>query len=229
MDYPSDVRRGMAVYAADGKKLGQVVDKGTDRFLIEKGLFFPKDYECGYDKIASLSADEVHLSIAGDALIAGKAVPEAAAPTRREAGEAPEARAAKAATGIKEETRIPLAEEQLEASRRGYEAGEVRVHKEVQTKTAEVSVPLRHEEVTVERVPVESREAKPGEASFEKSTTTVPIYEEEAEIRKRPVVREEVRVSKERFQEERRAAEEVRKETAEVEKSGDIEEEPTRK
>ncbi len=228
MNDSSELRRGMTVYASDGKKLGQVVDKQPDAFLIEKGLFFPKDYSCAYDKVASISGDDIHLSITGDTLRAGKAGPEVTTAAPHEKGEHIEAGRASEAPGVTEETRIPLAEEQLEATRRGYEAGEVRVHKEVQVKTAEVSVPLRHEEVTVERVPVESREAKPGEASFEKSTTTVPLYEEEVEIRKRPVVREEVRVSKERFQEERRASEEVRKETADIEKSGEVEEEPKR-
>lgn len=221
MDYASELRRGMTVFSSKGEKLGQITDKGPDLFLIEKGLFFPKDYGCAYDKIASIRGDEVYLSISGETLKAGKAGLEAAAPPAR-----PEERAA----GVAQETRIPLAEEHLEASRRGYEAGEVRIRKDVEFKTEEVSVPLRHEEVTVERVPVEAREAKPGEASFEKSTTTtVPVYEEELEIRKRPVIREEVRVAKQSFEEERHASEEVRKETAKIEKSGDIEEEPTRK
>ncbi len=224
MDYASELRRGMTVFSSKGEKLGQITDKGPDLFLIEKGLFFPKDYGCAYDKIASIRGDEVHLSISGEALKAGKAGLEAAEPLPR-----PEERAGERAAGVAQETRIPLAEEHLEASRRGYEAGEVRIRKDVEVKTEEVSVPLRHEEVTVERVPVEARAAKPGEASFEKSTTTtVPVYEEELEIRKRPVIREEVRVAKQSFEEERRASEEVRKETAKIEKSGDIEEEPTR-
>ena len=111
--------------------------------------------------------------------------------------------------------RVPLAEEEAIAEKH-ERAGEVAVHKDVEQRTEHISVPVAHEEVHVERVPVsEGTEAR--EATFEEGTVTIPVREEEVEISKKPVVREEVRVTKERAEEEKEADVTLRKETAEVE------------
>ncbi len=93
----------------------------------------------------------------------------------------------------------------------------MRVKKDVVTEQKELRVPVTREEVQVERVPIEGSPPA-GEAAFQEKTVTVPIREEEVEVRKRPVVREEVRVSKERHAEERRADAQVRREEARVER-----------
>lgn len=205
MDYRQGLREGMTVYSSDQKKLGKVAAKQEGAFLIEKGFFFPKEYSCSYGAIADIRGDDIFLSMTGDMLTSGYTSTQDRPSEYREG-----------------ETRIPLAEERLEATKRGYQSGEVKIHKDVTTETQQVSVPLRHEEVHVERTAAPAREPGAGEATFEKGTTTIPVYEEEAEIRKRPVIREEVRVSKQGTVEERRASEEVRKETADVDKSGDL-------
>lgn len=218
MNYQNDLREGMTVYASDGEKLGKIAEKQADLFVIEKGFFFRKDYLCRYDLISDVRDDGVHLSTTGK-LLSEQNLEDTGATRARPAmpsqGMSSEGRYASG------ETRIPIAEEELEATKRGYQAGEVKIHKDVVTETKQVSIPLRHEEVTVERVAA-NPDRPAGEGAFKESTTTIPVYEEEAEIRKRPVVREEVRVGKEGFTEERRASESVRKERVDVERTGDV-------
>lgn len=195
------VQDGMKVRSSDGTNLGKVVGCGEETFIIEKGFFFPKDYTARYDQVAEIRDGEIWLAEPGERLLEGVPV-----------------------TGAVEEVRMPLAEEQIIAEKRVEKAGEVRVHKDVKVEEKQVTVPVTKEEVHVERV-LASAEPRAGEATFKEGTVSVPVYEEEVEIRKRPVVREEVRVAKTAHEEERRATAEVRKETAEIEKEGGL---PTR-
>ncbi len=202
------IAEGMTVRSSDGKKLGTVIECGAEQFLVEKGLFFPTDYGIRYEDVESVADGEVHLGLAEAEL--GKERTEVKE-TRRE-GVAAEVEAPR----TREEVRVPLAAEELEAKKRERQAGEVRVKKDVVTEEKHIDVPVTREEVHVERTPVEGTPPA-GQAAFQKETVSVPIREEEVEIRKRPVVREEVRVTKERRQEERRADAEVRREEAHVE------------
>src|SRR5918996_270130 len=58
-----------------------------------------------------------------------------------------------------DELRVQRTEEELRAGTREREAGAINVRKRVRTDREQVRVPTRHEEVSVERVPVEGREA----------------------------------------------------------------------
>jgi uncharacterized protein (TIGR02271 family) len=224
------VQEGMTVRTADGEKLGKIVTCESDRFIIEKGFFFPKDYLARYDDVAEIREDEVHLRLSADQLRklgdesaaepageAGMSAGREMPPPATTPGEVPAARAA----GVSENLSVPVAEEELTAEKRSREAGAVRVRKDVVTERRDVSVPVTREEVHVERVPA-GQEATPGEASFQEGSVSVPIREEEVEIRKRPVVRERVNVSKTSRQEERRAEADVRKEKVDIEKEGDV-------
>jgi uncharacterized protein (TIGR02271 family) len=229
------VREGMVVRSADGEKLGKVVSRQDGSFTIEKGLFFKKDFVAGEAEIAQIADDEIWLTAqrdeieqrgvsgaepmspasAGEAPLSGAGA-ESARP--RVAGESPVARA----QGITEETRIPVAEEELEIEKKVRKVGEVRVRKEVVTEQRQVTVPVTREEVKVERIPVDEA-AGPGEASFKEGEVRIPLTEEEVEVRKRPVVREEVRVSKTAVEEQRVASGSVRREEVAVESEGDVE------
>jgi uncharacterized protein (TIGR02271 family) len=91
-----------------------------------------------------------------------------------------------------DELRVQRTEEELRAGTREREAGELRVRKDVRTDREQVRVPTRHEEVSVERVPVEGREAS--EAEIGEDEVTMPVTEDEVVVEKRPVVKEEIRV-----------------------------------
>jgi len=195
-----------------GEKVGKVKTCDTESFLIEKGLVSPTDYIARYDVVAELREGEVWLT---------KSVAEFGQDTRagseanRSGLDSDARRSSDELRG--DEVRIPLAGEELEATKRMTSAGDVRVRKEVHTEQREISVPVTRERVVVERVPASEQSARGDEASFRDQTVSIPVQEEEVEIRKRPVVREELRVRKERGVQEQRFADSVRTETAEIE------------
>ena len=114
-----------------------------------------------------------------------------------------------------EELMVQRTEEELRAGTREREAGEVRVRKDVRTDREQVRVPTRHEEVSVERVPVEGREAS--EAEIGEDEVLMPVTEDEVVVEKRPVVKEEIRVRKDAVQDEEVIEEDVRREEVDVE------------
>src|ERR671920_701800 len=114
-----------------------------------------------------------------------------------------------------DERRVQRTEEELRAGTREREAGEVRVRKNVRTDREQISVPTRHEEVSVERVPVEGREAS--EAEIGEDEVTMSVTEDEVVVEKRPVVKEELRIRKDVVQDEEIVEEDVRKEEVDVE------------
>src|ERR671921_1853010 len=114
-----------------------------------------------------------------------------------------------------DELRVQRTEEELRAGTREREAGAMRVRKRVRTDREQISVPTRHEEVSVERVPVEGREAS--EAEIGEDEVVMPVTEEEVVVEKRPVVKEEIRVRKDVVHGEEVVEEDVRKEEVDVE------------
>src|SRR5215217_1258003 len=114
-----------------------------------------------------------------------------------------------------DELRVQRSEEELRAGTREREAGALRVRKRVRTDREQVRVPTRHEEVSVERVPVEGREASGAEIGEDE--IVMPVTEEEVVVEKRPVVKEEIRVRKDVVEDEEVVEEDVRKEEVDVE------------
>src|SRR5215212_405169 len=107
-----------------------------------------------------------------------------------------------------DELRVQRTEEELRAGTREREAGALNVRKRVRTDREQLSVPTRHEEVSVERVPVNDREAS--EAEIGDDEVSMPVVEEEVVVDKRAVVKEELRLRKEVVEED------VRKEEVEI-------------
>jgi uncharacterized protein (TIGR02271 family) len=114
-----------------------------------------------------------------------------------------------------DELRVQRVEEELRAGTREREAGAMRVRKRVRTDREQISVPTRHEEVSVERVPVEGREASGAEIGEDE--IVMPVTEEEVVVEKRPVVKEEIRVRKDVVEDEEVVEEDVRREEVDVE------------
>ena len=115
-----------------------------------------------------------------------------------------------------EELRVQRSEEELRAGTRERRAGSVNVRKRVRTDHERLSVPKRREEVSVERVPVEEREASSEAEIGEDDEVRIPVVEEEVVVEKRPVVKEEIRVRKEVVEEEEVVEEDVRKEEVDI-------------
>ena len=213
----SGISEGMVVRTNDGEKLGKIVADRGDGFIIEKGFFFRKDYVARYEDVASVRDGEVLLRHSASSLREGIAAPDTGRNGGPEMGRPAAAPPPSTISAASEELRIPVAEEEITAEKRTRQAGEVKIRKEVKTEHRQISVPVMKEEVHVERVPA-GADARPGDATFQAGTFTVPVHEEEVEIRKRPVIREEVRVSKRQHQEERRADATVRKEVVQVDR-----------
>src|SRR5215218_10468170 len=117
--------------------------------------------------------------------------------------------------GDEDELRVQRIEEELRAGTREREAGALRVRKRVRTDREQLRVPTRHEEVSVERVPVEGREASGAEIGEDE--IVMPVTEEEVVVEKRPVVKEEIRVRKDVVEDEELVEEDVRREAVDVE------------
>jgi uncharacterized protein (TIGR02271 family) len=117
--------------------------------------------------------------------------------------------------GDEDELRVQRTEEELRVGTREREAGALKVRKRVRTDREQISVPTRHEEVSVERVPVEGREAS--EAEIGEDEVVMPVTEEEVVVEKRPVVKEELRIRKDVVEDEEVVEEDVRKEEVDVE------------
>jgi len=230
MTNSNNVRPGMIVRGAGGEKLGKIVQCDADAFIIEKGLFFRKDYVARYDDVFEVKDDEVRLA-GNPRQLDDQSSPRrqddeaertgtTATADRTEPLAATEARA----STISQETRIPVAEEQLEVNKHQEQVGEVQVRKHVVTEQQSVSVPIKREQVVVERVPASGATATPAaqQAELRDRDVTVPVMEEEIEIHKRPVIKEEVRVRKNSYEEQRAASAETRHEEVEVESTGDV-------
>lgn len=211
----SAIKEGMTVYSSDGEKLGKVIGLEADSFIVEKGLFFKKDYLCRYSDVQSLRGDdELLLSLAAGDFEEAKESLE----TRGVASGKPAA----GTSGVTQQTTIPVMEEELSAEKHAREAGRVEVHKDVKTEKKTVTVPVTKEEIHVERVPG-SQAAPPSSATFKEGDVSIPVYEEEIEIKKRPVIREEVRVSKTSHEEHRAASADTRREEVSVDSEGKVE------
>jgi uncharacterized protein (TIGR02271 family) len=197
------IREGMVVYSSDDERLGKVVSCLDDSFIIEKGIFFPREYTASYSSVRDVRGDEIVLSSRKDELREGSL---STSTKRSEIGEATEAKS------------LTLSEEELVAEKRAKEAGRVTISKDVITEEKQITVPVMREEVHIQREPASGIDA--GAASFEKEEISVPVMEEEVELKKRPVVKEQVRVTKTPHIEHRVASESVRREVADIDEKG---------
>jgi hypothetical protein len=55
------IRDGMTVYSSDGERLGKVIRRSGDTLLIEKGLFFKKDYLARFADVERVEDDRIWL------------------------------------------------------------------------------------------------------------------------------------------------------------------------
>ncbi|WP_225410339.1 YsnF/AvaK domain-containing protein [Stigmatella hybrida] len=222
----NDVREGMTVRSMDGEKLGKVFAVNEDEFLIEKGLFFPKDYVCRYAEISHMEDGEIILTHGKEGLhhfsFDGARDSDVMAGTGGGAGVGPGALGmeGRREMGTQDEVAIPVHGERLDVVKRSTQAGEVRVHKDVVVEEQHVTVPVRRERVTVERRAVQ-QDRPAMNASFQEETVVVPLRAEEVEVRKRPVLEEEVVIRKQAVEEERDIDETIRRERVDIDGAED--------
>jgi uncharacterized protein (TIGR02271 family) len=217
-----DVREGMFVRTADGEKLGTVIRCGGDTFVVEKGLFLPRDYVLRYEDIADVRGGEVRLRLGREDVVSDPVSREA---TRREVVAMP------SAFGEPQEVVVELAHEEAIPHTVIREQGQFRIRKVVRTEVRHFEVPVRREELVVERLPVEAgpltrQEGEPelleGARPFEEASFVITLREEQVEFTKTAKVWQEVRVSRATRLEERQVRTTVRRELADVEERGEV-------
>lgn len=217
----NEVRAGMSVTSTKGERLGNVIRTGAETFVVEKGVFFPKDYELRYDHITALSGDEISYTLSDvDSRYAVPAeparAPAAPAVARATAASAAPARAAAVSTAKTEEIRIPLMEEEIGIQKVARETGHVRIKKTVKTEEKHFNVPVTREDVVIERVSASGEEVS-SEMAFQEQTLDLPLHEEEVQVSKRTRVREQIVVHPIVQAVEKEASASLRHEEAEIE------------
>lgn len=105
------------------------------------------------------------------------------------------------------EQKMLLREEQLDITKERVQTGEVKVRKEVVEEQKTFTVPIKREEMVIE--------------AGDEEAYRIPLKEEEVQITKSPVKVNEVSVSKREVEEIEQVKGMVKKETAEMEISGD--------
>lgn len=118
--------------------------------------------------------------------------------------------------------RVELREEELIPVKQATEAGQVQVRKTVREEEREIPVTLRREEVSIERNAV-NRPIEGGEiGNLQDEVISVPIYEENVELRKQGRVAEEVVINKEMVQETETLRGTARREELDIQRTGDV-------
>lgn len=58
-----DIRVGMDVKSKDGHRLGKVIGLAEDAFVVEKGVFYAKDYRVPFRSVETIEGDDIRLSL----------------------------------------------------------------------------------------------------------------------------------------------------------------------
>jgi hypothetical protein len=80
------VREGMTALSTKGEKLGKVIRCDDESFVVEKGLFFRKDYELYYEYVTEARGGELIYALEDPRLARGRP-PAGRTPGQREAAE----------------------------------------------------------------------------------------------------------------------------------------------
>lgn len=222
----NSVRNGMFVMGTQGERIGKVIRCNDETFVVEKGVFFPKDYELRYDHITDVTGGTIRYALTD--FLRGRTPEEATAASTTAAGPALAGAASAGATTAtrradtsadrdRDEIRIPLLREEIGIEKVARESGHVRIHKTVITEEKRFSVPVTREEVVIEHVAIGRDAALTGDDAFVEDTVDVPLYEEEVRVSKHPVLEEEVVVRTVAHSVDREGSAMLRHEEAEIE------------
>lgn len=144
-----------------------------------------------------------------------------AAGAQQDAAQAPQSQA----TG-QDNVVIQLHQETAQVGKRTVPAGQVTIHKRVTTETVQQPIELRTETVTIDREPAgAAAPAQSGDQAlakpFEESSVTIQLQKEEPVIQKNTIISGEVVARKNAQMQKSTIENKLRRETVQVEKSGD--------
>ena len=135
----NDVHDGMSVTSTKGDRLGKVISRSAETFVVEKGVFFPKDYELRYDHITDMGSGGITYSLSDIESRLGR--------RRRRGGHA--------RRGPRRHVGASTARLPPRAPRHGLRRAARPVHARPRTETSsreELRIPLMEEEIGIEKV-----------------------------------------------------------------------------
>ncbi len=225
------------LYSSEDEKVGPVLEVNPQFIVVERGgflsgkseFFIPREY------VASESGDHWMLSVGKDELdtIGTNERPEMLSETTpvhddmTDMDTSPEPMspepmpepASSTSTLDRDTQTIQVHEEELEAQKTARSAGDVTITKDVVEETKTIEVPVMREEVRVERRAASDTTPSDQANAFDGDTITVPVIEEQVEVRKVARAVEEIDVSKVQTQDTETVSDTVRKERVDIDDS----------
>ena len=189
------IRAGMTARSTKGEKLGKIIHADEERFVVEKGAFFPKDYQLYYEFVTELRGDEVIYALE-DARV-GRDGPAAASERRRgdlrestaervrAAGGGPGIAGAGASAAAAVVSKVKEAKAEVGARLGGRSTGEAPGERLLGQE--ELRIPLMDEEIAIEKVARAAGHVRiHKEVRLEERHVAVPVRREEVVIERLP-------------------------------------------
>ena len=220
-----DFSIGMHAYGRDNESLGRVIAFDDQFFTIEKGVFFPKDFTFRYSDVSEIRDNKLYINQSKSDLKEWKN-PQYTGWTHVDQVNTGliepspvESFRPKYESLSEEMVKVPVYEEEIDATKTASQTGEVRVKKIVHTELKHLTVPLSHEEIRIERVNF-NRPLKEGEGqdAFQERTMSMPVMDEDVRVGKHTVLKEKIQLKKGKHTEQRDVADRVRSEEVEIQR-----------
>jgi uncharacterized protein (TIGR02271 family) len=176
-------------------------------FIISKGGWFARDIRVPVDAVESHTDERIDLHVTEDAVahqewehMDDEAPMEDVAATTTSAVATRSDDSMISSASDDDAVRVPVVEEQLEATRHQVDRGSVRITSHVTEHEATLSVPVTEERVRVQRVAVDRPATARDLVGFDE-TVSVTVYGEEVDVTTQAHVVEEVVIAKEHVEE----------------------------
>ena len=202
------IQTGWNAYDAEGEKIGDVVEVGSNHVLVQKGWFMPQNVYIPLSSVTSI--DEANANFSVDVTKDN---------VESRGWDSPPADANWDADATQESVTVPLREERVDAERYERDAGEVTVGKHVVEQQNEFDVPVTHEEVDVTRRRVDRAADADDQIVDDGETIRVPLRAEDVDVQKDTRVVEEIEISKRPVTETKKVSETVLREEIDIDEA----------
>ncbi|MDQ3492119.1 MAG: YsnF/AvaK domain-containing protein [Chloroflexota bacterium] len=221
------------LYSNDDEKIGRILEVNPQFIVVERGGFLSgkSEFFIAREYVASESGDRWTLSTSKDELetLGSHERPEMLSDTELADTQNTEpigtqdlvaAEPATADSAMEGDTQtIQVHEEELEAQKTARSAGDVTITKDIVEETKTIEVPVMREEVRVERRAASDTGPSDHPDAFDGDSITIPVMEEQVEVRKVARAVEEIEVSKVQTQDTETVSDTVRKERVDIDDS----------
>ncbi len=211
------------LYSSDDEKVGRILEVNPQFVVVERGggfLSSPEPFFIPRDQIGSEDGDRWYLTVAKDQIDTIGWDERPADYTGQHGSTTQPSTTEQTPVGRdldSDSQTIQVHEEELQAQKTAHEAGEVSVTKNVVEETKTIEVPVMREEVRVERrAASDTTPTGDHPDAFSGESISVPVMEEQVEVRKVPRAVEEVEISKVQTQDTEVVSDTVRKEQVDI-------------